>query len=338
MKKYGTFSNIDFVKFFMAIFVIAIHTNLIENCNNVAINRLFYSTVSLAVPFFFMSSGFLLGNKIIQGTDGSTANLQVLRKHILKIVKLYVIWSIVYMPLAIYYFIHNNIPLMSAFYSYFRGFFLIGENYNSWILWYLLSTIYALIGIYILLKKNINIKTIFLIGIFMSFFGFLLDYISTINSNSNLLNTISKIIKCTIRDGRLTNGFLYIYFGFFASKFKISFKTSLCIFLICFVLSLFFDDGIIFKILRIFYATSFFVLVLNWNLKLSLNYLLLRTLSTVMYFIHLYIWTGYYFIIYGHKNGGLDSFIVVTLISVLVGIIYYYVKPNLKKITWLFNK
>lgn len=58
------FNCIDLFKFLMAIVVIAIHTDpLIDSKNQILKNIVDIIYVS-AVPFFFLASGFFLGNKI----------------------------------------------------------------------------------------------------------------------------------------------------------------------------------------------------------------------------------------------------------------------------------
>lgn len=56
-----TYSNIDLLKFIAAIFVVAIHTDPLVNCKE----EIFYYPLNMifltAVPFFFLSTGFLIG-------------------------------------------------------------------------------------------------------------------------------------------------------------------------------------------------------------------------------------------------------------------------------------
>ena len=59
-KKYN---SIDLTKFIMSIFVVAIHIHPFENCDNQIILSIYNSLVALAVPFFFISSGFLVAAK-----------------------------------------------------------------------------------------------------------------------------------------------------------------------------------------------------------------------------------------------------------------------------------
>lgn len=58
------YHSIDLAKFIMAIAVIAIHTNPLINYNNIGINYIYNNLVSMAVPFFFISSGYLLSKKL----------------------------------------------------------------------------------------------------------------------------------------------------------------------------------------------------------------------------------------------------------------------------------
>lgn len=51
---------IDVVKYIMAFCVIAIHTLPLKNVQNEVVTSLFDTFVSLAVPFFFLSSGYLV--------------------------------------------------------------------------------------------------------------------------------------------------------------------------------------------------------------------------------------------------------------------------------------
>lgn len=58
------FRLLDIVKLIMAIVVIAIHTHPQRSSNYVFVQKSAEIIYSLAVPFFFMDSGFLLFKKI----------------------------------------------------------------------------------------------------------------------------------------------------------------------------------------------------------------------------------------------------------------------------------
>jgi surface polysaccharide O-acyltransferase-like enzyme len=137
----------------MAFAVIAIHTHPFENCENKNFLNGYNILVNLAVPFFFLASGYLLAVKMEYpyGKD-----LTRLKEQLLKIIKMYLTWTLIYLPMAVYNFISSGTSFIKSVCLYIRGFVFIGQQYNSWQLWYLLSTIYALIIIGVILKLKQN--------------------------------------------------------------------------------------------------------------------------------------------------------------------------------------
>ena len=62
------YNAIDFVKFIMALVVVAIHTEPFHGSSE-NIQVLFDTFSGLAVPFFFISSGFLLGKRVQENNN-----------------------------------------------------------------------------------------------------------------------------------------------------------------------------------------------------------------------------------------------------------------------------
>lgn len=65
------YNAIDLFKLIMAVCVIAIHTNPLYECNSKAVISIYNTLVCVANPFFFLSSGYLIGKKYFGG--GKTA-------------------------------------------------------------------------------------------------------------------------------------------------------------------------------------------------------------------------------------------------------------------------
>ena len=76
-------NGIDLFKLLMSICVIAIHTHPLKNCTNQIINLLFSKTVNLAVPFFFLASGFFLAFKMDEPFS-STKNINIVKTYLKK--------------------------------------------------------------------------------------------------------------------------------------------------------------------------------------------------------------------------------------------------------------
>lgn len=141
--------GLDIVKWIMAICVVAIHTHPLENIMISDRTQAVYQLiVSSAVPFFFMANGFLMGIK--------SDDFRSLDHHLTcfgrKMIKLYMIWSLIYLPFAIYYFCVSKEGIFKSILIYIRNFLFRGENYYSWPLWYMLSAIYAFIMIRMILR------------------------------------------------------------------------------------------------------------------------------------------------------------------------------------------
>lgn len=77
-------------------------------------------------------------------------------------------------------------------------------------------------------------------------------------------------------------------------------------------------------------ACSIFLLTLQINLYLSdensIIYVILRKMSMVIYFIHMYIWMGWYIIIYQKKTYGIRAFIATVTISIIISFVYVVYK------------
>lgn len=99
---------LDLMKFVMAVVVIAIHIRPEVSFSNHSVKIIFEGIYSLAVPFFFMASGFLLFRKArIPLEDVGKARILSYLKRMLK---LYVVWTLIYLPLTIYGFWKEHQP------------------------------------------------------------------------------------------------------------------------------------------------------------------------------------------------------------------------------------
>ena len=88
-------NSLDIAKFIMAIFVICLHTHPFRSIEPFP---LFEIITNSAVPFFFMASAFLLFQKFYH----SKMDLTIIKNYIKRMIKLYVIWNIIYLPISIY--------------------------------------------------------------------------------------------------------------------------------------------------------------------------------------------------------------------------------------------
>lgn len=334
-----SYSSIDFFKFIMAVCVVALHTNLIKGCTNAIIIAIYDSFISLAVPFFFISSGFLLARKL-NYPFSDEQSIDYIRLYLSRMIKLYLLWTAIYFPVAVYYFVNEDMGLIKAVLLYIKGFVFVGEQYNSWHLWYLLSTIYALIIIIILLKYiHLKPEKILIMGMIVYIVGIVITYLVDFEGNMHILFLlIKKIVMYSISSGRILSGFMYISVGMVIFRKQVSNVISVSVCLGSFALNVIIENSIVSAILRAICAVGLFMVVRNVNLSISPIYLFMRKVSTVIYFIHMYVWMLYYKLIYGKKSYGWDSFFVTTVVSVVIGSGYVYLKGKVVNKVYLKSK
>lgn len=147
--------GIDFVKVLMAFVVVSIHTTAWP----------LLGIREVAVPYFFIVSGFFLFGKM---TGDRAADLSAIRAWTLRILKLYLIWTAVYLPFTVYGFVQDGLSLKQSLMLFGRNLLFVGENFMSWPLWYLLALIWSGVLIYILRALKVPIWGMLLVGIILA--------------------------------------------------------------------------------------------------------------------------------------------------------------------------
>lgn len=99
------YSNIDLLKFFFSFFIIMIHTSLFADVNT-TVDYIFVNIITrIAVPFFFLSSGFFFAKSFEYNKQkkvaGTKTNFKRLRKIEWRIILLYAVWSFIYLFIAL---------------------------------------------------------------------------------------------------------------------------------------------------------------------------------------------------------------------------------------------
>ena len=139
------YHRIDVAKFLLAFFVVAAHTLPLTPGlrRDYVLNYIFHMTV----PFYFMAMGFLL---VSGSRETSLESVQSrLRKNIRHILQMYLVWTLIYLPITVQGFSSWGMGFSDAVSEFINQVVCIGENNNSWPLWFLLSSFYGLILIYI---------------------------------------------------------------------------------------------------------------------------------------------------------------------------------------------
>ncbi|MGG4490853.1 acyltransferase [Metabacillus idriensis] len=147
---------IDFIKFFAIFAVVVIHTFPLDS----RIEWFVLDNLSrFAVPFFFVASGYLFGNKIINTRE----SVLYFRRYVIKIVKIYVCWLIFYTIYDVLVIYLGDSDVLQELMKYFDEFTLLnllyyGKGTSGYQLWFLTSLIWSIIILFIAYRlKKINV-------------------------------------------------------------------------------------------------------------------------------------------------------------------------------------
>ncbi len=323
-------NSIDLFKLVMAFAVVAIHTRPLDNCTNRNLLTAYDLAVGMAVPFFFLASGYLLAIKMSWPYTDNVDNANRVLKQLKKITQMYLTWTAVYFPLAVYRFISTRTAPMKAVLLYIQGFLFIGEQYNSWQLWYLLSTIYALLVIYILLiAKKSSSKHLIILSIVASVFSVgISNLVAYEGKMPFVLQVIQEVVRYSISNGRILTGMIYLPIGMLLARKQIPFVFNVIVFTIGYAANFYIGSYIVKNYLRIVMSIALFGVVESIKLKNSTIYPRLRSMSTMIYFTHMWIWTFYYKIFYRWTTYSIDCFLVTSAIAVLLFFAVDYIKDK----------
>lgn len=143
--------TIDFAKFIAAIMIVAIHTSLFSDGNDMLCFVTLQVICRLAVPFFAICTGYFLSERMTFGKtlEKTDRNFATFLRHWKKLFWLYAVWTVVYLFHAIPIWIEIGWFSPFAFVDYAVGAVTKGSHYHFWYLW---GMIYTLPAFYLLLR------------------------------------------------------------------------------------------------------------------------------------------------------------------------------------------
>ena len=310
----GRFNGVDLWKLILSFGVIAIHTSPMFGYADSPAYPVYAVAVSLAVPFFFLAGGFFLGRKFRE-PFAAAENVRVIRTALLKYIKLYLIWSAVYLPLA---FLNPDWRGKSAGYkilSYLHGLLLRGEHYNSWHLWYLLSVIFVLIALLVLCRLRLKRSAVYGICFAVWAVGLFAMSLSRLPQTPPVLAPILPLFRYTIQDGRICTGFLYVPLGMLFSRKVPNRALSLAMFAAGFAAACLLSPAFLREPALALAAAGLFCTAQGMRLRKDNLYPLLRGMSKWIYFLHMYIWTALSYLVFGEETLGVEAFLLTSIVS-----------------------
>ena len=205
------YNGIDLFKFILSFFVVAIHFYPLTSVNRVANYLLVNYLARVAVPFYFVVSGFLCFRK----TDYENIDISIPVQYAVKIIKLYCIWSLIYFIPSFTDLLKVSGDVEGSLLIWARN-FLFSGSYRQ--LWYLNATAFSILFVSFLLCNRWHIIPICLMSFLLycvgllgqSYFGLLRVFIIRPEVWS-ILDSLERIIVTT-RDG-LFEGVMFVSLG-----------------------------------------------------------------------------------------------------------------------------
>lgn len=138
LKQWG-YHHVDRFKIVAALMVVAIHTGPLSTYSKEADFLLTHIVFRLAVPFFFMASGFFLFKKLDRPGDSKT-----IRRYVTRLGAIYAFSMALYLPLNLY---AGHLQQVNSLFDLFKMIIFDGTFYH---LWYLPATMLGVYLVYLL--------------------------------------------------------------------------------------------------------------------------------------------------------------------------------------------
>lgn len=336
MKK--NFVGIDLFKLIAAILIVILHS--IGNYLGKA-GILFISNICcIAVPFFFIVSGYFFGRGLQQKTNNERKNY--FKKYEKKLIKMYIVWSLIGIPFMVRAYLNiygNNYSYI--FLLMIRNIFFTG---TFGIYWYILAMIGGSILIYYFSSKN-RLKLMYILSFIFFIFGVLYSGFQGMAENNIVLSCLFKLTWIIFACERnfLMVGWFYMGIGYYFSthKININLQKSIILFILftifkfseSYLNSLSLMNGNKICIFQSLQAIAFFLIALNLKLNFMEGYSkIMRELSSTIYFTH--------FLFIDILNPSQTGNTIKTFIEVIIlCLMFYFIvkKINNKKLNIFIN-
>lgn len=215
------YPDLDTAKLLMALLVVEIHTRPLEALD--ILERVIEGIDVVAVPFFFIASAFLCfrGLSEVDFSDSSSCASIRVRKTTFKLLELYLIWTVLYLPITIFGDLLYGKDLMHGLLAFVRQTLFVGENFCSWPLWYLLAGFVAFALVYCCLRSGMALKRVVGLSFLFLLAGYFIMVVAEWSDAPRAIAIpvgIYEKLFVNTRNG-LFEGFFYVALGaFFGTK------------------------------------------------------------------------------------------------------------------------
>lgn len=345
IKKYN---SLDLMKFICAFLIIILHTAPLSSYSRIISYGLRNIVTVVAVPLFFMCSGFILSKKLCLCTDDKSYN-NALKKSSKRIIITYCLWSAIYFVFVVVKWLREGFTYKLVL-RYIWEFFFEG-SYST--IWFLPALLAAQLLVFLLHKKipykniliiSLPIYAITLLG--TSYYGLITQRVGVLKRFFD----IYYLLFSNMKNG-LFFGFIFVALGAFIAeltqvKKPVSLKKStVCIVIFWGMLAIeqvlssyFVSRSCDTSLMMIPLCYFIFNLVLNIDLKDSDIYIKMRKYSILMFLcqriplsiLELYLYDTVLF------TNSILFFITVTISTLIISYIIIELSKKFKIFNYLY--
>lgn len=321
------FYMVDACKLLMAFSVIAIHTNMLKDVENVTIQNVVCYLQEVCVMFFYVAVGFFMVYKMPEPYSQKELRINL---QIKKLLKMYVVWTMLSLPVIICGYIISGESFVHCLLSFVKYFLFVGKLYNAYHLYFLLACIIALFLMRIMIKKECGMG-MYLVAAYAVYTvnGCLM---SLVNSDFDLLRSIGGTYRYLFNEGAVFTGMAYIALGALIAESRVYLNKWVCIVGLI-LIQILGETGW----LHLLKPMLLFMLVMDIRLPDHIIWKELRSISTLVYCSHLIVYSAYTFgVIQIPNKQGMEPFIVTVIFSCILSIMLLKLKNKVKWIQMIF--
>ena len=314
LNKNNYYPLIDVFKFICALLVVMIHCLEIPYGHPIAtaIVKLFSSQ---AVPFFFIVSGFFIGNKLVS----SNWDLSVVRKPLKSWLYLYLAWTVIwsYYNINMYVSKYPDASMLFILVLLFRRIVMAGQG----VYWYLLILIesVALLAVFIKFKKEKIFYCVAIVGILLSF---AYDMNFTLYGFGQINLIFYKLFSWS--NNVIMKGIPYVAIGYFISNnknvfSKVKFKPVLLLYLLVNIIMICIygkNENLLYVFYPVQAVCLFLIAFLKQDIAINTKVnKVCRNMSMALYYVHTVILYWIIDPLLGKDTAILFKFIIVFVIT-----------------------
>lgn len=321
---------LNVMKFIMAIFVMVVHFSPFKTIHPLLHFISIHGFTRIAVPFFFLSSGYLLSERGYIPSDR-------LKKTLKKLIKLYIFWTFIYSPLILLQLFNTPSPLHWSI-TLVRIFFFEGSFIH---LWYFVASIIGLVMV-TTLQRFIKTRFIFSLLIMLFILGVMGDSYYGLSITIPYLSTFKTTLFQFINTTR--NGVffapIFIYTGMLIKQFQPHFKRHTLFISFILILTLSFIEIFFlrsqgwakdYNLTFLIYPLSLMSFLISLRVKVNFDTDRYRSMATTLFYLHIYAYVIIQTLlnqgdITRFRNYGLIDFSLALLLSLLLTLLIHRFK------------